>query len=79
MASEFSKSTNRAPVDPMIRLSIALSFCRREWRLLSAIVVAAVISVIISISLKPSPSAFFDRNELRDLGGLPLHPAGDVR
>jgi hypothetical protein len=78
MASNVSRRTN-APVDPMVRLSIAFSFCKKEWRLVSAIVVAAIIALTISFSLRPASTAPFDNHELKDLGGLPLSPAGQQR
>ncbi len=60
--------------DPIVRMSVALAWMRRERKLLIAVIVACVIGLSVYIQLTTNDPGPFNSAELRHMSNLPLAP-----
>ena len=67
---------SKAPYDPILRLHLVTLWMKDERKLIVALILSVIIAIAGARAVRETPSAAWDRTELRDLSGLPLAPEG---
>lgn len=68
--------SEQIPADPIVRLALGFAWVKKEWKLATGLLLAAIVSVSLMLAGNSSGSAPWDARELQTMSGLPLAPAG---
>lgn len=68
--------SRQMPTDPILRLQVGLWWIKKEWKLTTGLLLAALLSLLlVGPGATPSSSPWGPR-ELQTMSGLPLAPSG---